>query len=102
MVECGLPKPETRVRFPSPAPNQFTRFFRETILKRTTTVKKVSLLLIALLNTGQLHADSYGILHNFGDTNGDGYAALSSLTFDGGALYGTTASAGKGGNGTLF
>src|ERR1700733_5682709 len=21
MVECGLPKPETRVRFPSPAPN---------------------------------------------------------------------------------
>jgi len=57
---------------------------------------------MASIFAGQLCADSYRILHNFGDTNGDGYAALSSLTFDGSALYGTTASAGKGGNGILF
>lgn len=65
-------------------------------------MKWVSLLILAPMLTGQLFADSWRILHNFGDTNGDGYSPGSSLTLDGNTLYGTTPSGGKGGNGTLF
>lgn len=65
-------------------------------------MKWVSLLILAPMLTGQLFADSWRILHNFGDTNGDGYSPGSSLILDGNTLYGTTPSGGKGGNGTLF
>jgi len=65
-------------------------------------MKQVCLLLLAMLLSGQLRADSWRILHNFGETNGDGYSPGSSLTLNDGTLYGTTPSGGKGGNGTLF
>jgi uncharacterized repeat protein (TIGR03803 family) len=65
-------------------------------------MKRLILLLITLTLAGQLSAESYRILHSFGDSSGDGYASVAGLALDGGTLYGTTISGGKGGNGTLF
>ncbi len=47
-------------------------------------------------------AQTYTILHNFGGTSYDGYAPLTDLVLNGNTLYGTTASGGTNGNGTIF
>lgn len=47
-------------------------------------------------------AQTYKILHNFGGTDRDGYAPLTDLVPGGNTLYGTTASGGTNGNGTIF
>src|ERR1017187_6034536 len=47
-------------------------------------------------------AQNYKILHNFGGTSHDGYAPLSDLVPNGNTLYGTTASGGTNGGGTIF
>lgn len=65
-------------------------------------MKRLILLLTTLMLAGQLSAESYRILHSFGDSSGDGYAPVAGLALDGGTLYGTTISGGTGGNGTLF
>src|SRR5208337_330562 len=47
-------------------------------------------------------AQTYNILHNFGGSGYDGYAPLTDLVLNGNTLYGTTASGGTNGNGTIF
>jgi uncharacterized repeat protein (TIGR03803 family) len=49
-----------------------------------------------------LSAQTYNILHNFGGIGKDGYAPLTDLVFGSNTLYGTTASGGTNGNGTIF
>jgi uncharacterized repeat protein (TIGR03803 family) len=41
-------------------------------------------------------------VYSFGDTNNDGYSPEGGLTLDGSTLFGTTASGGSGGGGTVF
>ncbi|MGA2175008.1 MAG: choice-of-anchor tandem repeat GloVer-containing protein [Verrucomicrobiota bacterium] len=57
---------------------------------------------VLTLNGTSLFAQSYNILHNFGATYQDGYAPLTDLVLGGNTLYGTTASGGTNGNGTIF
>ena len=47
-------------------------------------------------------AQTYNILHNFGGSGHDGYAPLTDLVLNGNTLYGTTASGGTNGGGTIF
>ena len=49
-----------------------------------------------------LYAQTYNILHNFGGIGKDGYAPLTDLVLGNNTLYGTTASGGTNGNGTIF
>ena len=58
--------------------------------------------LLATLRSVDLHAQIYSILHNFGGSNHDGYAPLTDLVLSADTLYGTTASGGTNGNGTIF
>jgi uncharacterized repeat protein (TIGR03803 family) len=61
------------------------------------------LLFVALtLNTTNLFAQTYNILHNFGGIGNDGYAPLTDLVLSSNTLYGTTASGGTNYNGTIF
>jgi uncharacterized repeat protein (TIGR03803 family) len=53
----------------------------------------------------RMHSDGtgYTVLHNFGDTSGDGSSPVASLILDAsGNLYGTTASGGSSNLGTVF
>jgi len=47
-------------------------------------------------------AQVYNVLHNFGSASRDGYAPLTGLVLSSNTLYGTTASGGTNGNGTIF
>ncbi len=55
-----------------------------------------------LLMTADSTAQVYNLLHNFGVTYRDGYAPLTDLVLSSNTLYGTTASGGTNGNGTIF
>ena len=67
-------------------------------------MKKIILILaIALaLTATSSHAQVYNIIHNFGGPNHDGYSPLTDLVLNGDTFYGTTASGGTNGNGTIF
>jgi len=55
-----------------------------------------------VLNATSLFAQTYNILHNFGSISRDGYAPLTDLVLGSNTLYGTTASGGTNGNGTIY
>jgi len=55
-----------------------------------------------LVTVSSAPAQVYNILHNFGSQYRDGYAPLTDLTLSSNTLYGTTASGGTNGNGTIF
>ncbi len=67
-------------------------------------MKTFTLILIITLGLNAIHspAQVYTILHNFGGPSRDGYAPLTDLVLGGNTLYGTTASGGTNGNGTIF
>ena len=60
------------------------------------------LLAARLLMATDSPAQVYNILHNFGVTYRDGYAPLTDLVLGSNTLYGSTASGGTNGNGTIF
>jgi uncharacterized repeat protein (TIGR03803 family) len=63
----------------------------------------IQVLLVALvLNALNSTAQVYGILHNFAASSRDGYSPLTDLLLNSNTLYGTTASGGTNGNGTIF
>jgi uncharacterized repeat protein (TIGR03803 family) len=57
---------------------------------------------VLFLNAINAPAQVYNILHNFGGTSRDGYSPLTDLVLNSNTLYGTTASGGTNGNGTIF
>jgi uncharacterized repeat protein (TIGR03803 family) len=59
------------------------------------------ILLLALSGANSL-GQVYTVLHNFGGLYEDGYAPLTDLVLSSNMLYGTTASGGTNGNGTIF
>ena len=63
---------------------------------------KVLLLLLLPLPAPVQAQFTFTTLHNFGATYRDGYAPLTDLVLGGNTLYGTTASGGTNGNGTIF
>jgi uncharacterized repeat protein (TIGR03803 family) len=63
---------------------------------------KVLLLLLLTLPAPVQAQFTFTTLHNFGATYRDGYAPLSDLVLGSNTLYGTTASGGTNGNGTIF
>src|ERR1035441_9569970 len=72
-------------------------------MKTKRTLIQIWLLCVALaLNATSLFAQTYNILHNFGSISRDGYAPLTDLVLGSKTLYGTTASGGTNGNGTIF
>lgn len=72
-------------------------------MKTKRTLIQIWLLCVALaLNATSLFAQTYNILHNFGGIYRDGYAPLTDLVLRSNTLYGTTASGGTNGNGTIF
>jgi uncharacterized repeat protein (TIGR03803 family) len=63
----------------------------------------ISILIAALAWSAMTsRAQVYRPLHNFAEQNHDGYAPLTDLVLDGNTLYGTTASGGTNGGGTIF
>src|SRR5438874_11723146 len=58
--------------------------------------------MLALLHTIDSPAQIYNNLHNFAATSHDGYSPLTDLVLISNTLYGTTASGGTNGNGTIF
>src|SRR5579872_4937200 len=72
-------------------------------VKCLIATRGILLILLAMLFTGTIHAASQEqVLHSFGNIP-DGYAPLGPLVFDAaGNLYGTTASGGTNGLGTVF
>ena len=62
------------------------------------------LILVVTLGLNAVHspAQVYNVLHNFGGQSRDGYAPLTALVLSSNTLYGTTASGGTIGNGTIF
>jgi len=73
-------------------------------VKCSIATRGILLILLAMLFTGTIHAASQEqVLHSFGITPGDGYAAVGPVVFDAaGNLYGTTANGGTSGSGTVF
>jgi uncharacterized repeat protein (TIGR03803 family) len=64
-------------------------------------MKILSLFALFVLSVSSF-AQTYSILHNFGVTYRDGYAPLTVLVLNSNTLYGTTASGGTNGGGTIF
>ena len=58
--------------------------------------------MLVLLNAIDSPAQIYQTLHNFAATSRDGYSPLTDLVLVSNTLYGTTASGGTNGNGTIF
>jgi uncharacterized repeat protein (TIGR03803 family) len=63
----------------------------------------IKILMVMLVwSTFSSPAQVYNILHNFGGLYRDGYSPLTDLVLNSNTLYGTTASGGTNGNGTIF
>ena len=58
--------------------------------------------MLVLLNAIDSPAQIYQPLHNFAATSRDGFSPLTDLVLVSNTLYGTTASGGTNGNGTIF
>jgi uncharacterized repeat protein (TIGR03803 family) len=63
---------------------------------------KILNLFFLLVLSASSSAQIYSILHNFGGIGKDGYAPRTDLVLNSNTLYGTTASGGTNGNGTIF